>query len=98
MKEAVKGVVELLDEEWSLPDPEVSNDLLKSYGAMHALLAFFTPMQVISMQHVNKWLYKRAIGRCQVKWNASENYFFFVHKYRNKIIRYNRFNQTVENI
>ena len=45
---------------------EVGMALIYSYGAVFEILLYFTPMEVVSMQILNRFMYRVGVSRCQM--------------------------------
>ena len=50
-------------------DPEIGFRVIKSFGAMRVVFKFMTQLEVTKMQQGNRFLYDKAVSRCQVSIN-----------------------------
>ena len=52
---------------------------LQSYGAFCEIFKHLSPMEILKLQALNRWMYEKGVGRIQTKWQRYQNYFYFVH-------------------
>lgn len=69
------------------PKREVSDQLLKSFGATNHVFSMLPPGEVIRLQQLNLWSYTIGVARCQVSWRAPKVYCF-THYYSNMLFKF----------
>lgn len=63
-------------------DPLIGSRVIKSYGAMRVVFSFLTELEVTKLQVGNRFLYEKAVSRCQVRINLQPPIYFFRDGYR----------------